>query len=105
MRLMDALFYWLQMRLIVDSRPTDEAARDTMLFFARILSDDHDIVSYDITSRDEHKIYVAYEVRGEEPRTVWFDREAAEQLLREMPEGYGGPVGRVPADEEGENQA
>jgi hypothetical protein len=79
--LMDALFYWLQMRLVSESRPDDEAARETIFFFAQILSEDHQLTSYDVSSQDEAKIYVTYTVNGASPRTVWFDREAAEHLL------------------------
>lgn len=78
---MDALFYWLQMRLVSDSRPDDEAARETMSFFSQILSEDHGVTSYEVTSADEDKIYLAYETKDGTGRTVWFDREAAEQLL------------------------
>jgi hypothetical protein len=78
---MDALFYWLQMKLVSESRPEDEAARATILFFAQILSEDHLLTSYDITSQDDVKIYVTYAVADGTERTVWFDREAAEHLL------------------------
>ncbi|WP_211246690.1 hypothetical protein [Cohnella pontilimi] len=81
MSLIDALFYWLQMKLVCEARPDDEAARATVDFFAQILSEDHDLLSYDLTSQNEVKIYVTYTVKGESERTVWFDREAAEQLL------------------------
>ncbi|WP_219637812.1 hypothetical protein [Cohnella sp. CFH 77786] len=82
MSLMDALFYWLQMRLVCDSRPEDSAARETAAFFAQILSEDHGLVSFSVTSADETKIYVAYRTADGTERTVWFDREAAEQLVK-----------------------
>ena len=81
MSLMDSLFYWLQMKLVCDQRPDDEAARDTALFFAEILSEDHGLVSFEISSKDEAKIYVTYRQESGSERTVWFDREAAEHLL------------------------
>lgn len=82
MSLMDSLFYWLQMKLVCDERPDDGAARETVDFFARILSEDHGLASFHVERADEMKIYVTYR-QGETERTVWFDREAAEQLVRQ----------------------
>jgi hypothetical protein len=79
--LMDALFYWLQMKLVSECRPDDEAAKETILFFAQILSEDHELISYDVSSQDTMKIYVTYTVKDGTTRTVWFDREASEHLL------------------------
>jgi hypothetical protein len=79
--LMDALFYWLQMKLVSEARADDEAARATIDFFAQILSEDHELTSYQVTLQDEAKIYITYTVKGGAERTVWFDREAAEHLL------------------------
>jgi hypothetical protein len=83
--LMDALFYWLQMKWIVSERPDDEAAKDTLAFFAQILSEDHKLTSFDVSSTDEGKVYITY-VGADDgaSRTVWFDREAVEQLNRDM---------------------
>ncbi|WP_276355952.1 hypothetical protein [Cohnella caldifontis] len=82
MSLMDALFYWLQMKLVSDSRPDDEAARDTAAFFAQILSEDHELTSFEVVKAEDAKIHVAYRKADGTGRTVWFDREAAEQLFR-----------------------
>jgi hypothetical protein len=79
--LMDTLFYWLQMKLVCESRPDDGAAQETVLFFVQILSEDHALVSYEVTSQDELKIYVTYRTREGTERTVWFDREMAEQMV------------------------
>jgi hypothetical protein len=84
MRLTDALFYWLQLRLLADARPGDEAARESLAWFARVLAEDHGLASFEITAMDGNKIHMTYTVRGEAPRTVWFDREAAEQLTRDL---------------------
>jgi hypothetical protein len=79
--LMDALFYWLQMKLVSEARPDDGAAVETISFFAQILSEDHGLASFEVSSMDEAKIYVAYKLKDGDGRTVWFDREAAEQML------------------------
>ncbi len=78
---MDSLFYWLQMKLVCDARPFDEAARETALFFAQILSEDHGVTAFEVASVDDAKIYVTYRNAEGTERTVWFDREAAEQMV------------------------
>ncbi|MBO9598481.1 MAG: hypothetical protein J7559_11780 [Cohnella sp.] len=84
MSLMDALFYWLQMKWVISARPDDEAAKNTLLFFAQILSEDHELTSFDVASVESAKVYVTYAAKDGTTRTVWFDREAVEQLNREM---------------------
>lgn len=84
MSLMDALFYWLQMKWVSSAHPDDEAARETLLFFSQILSEDHELTSFDVSSEDSGKVYVTYSKADGSARTVWFDREAVEQLLRDM---------------------
>ncbi len=84
MSLMDALFYWLQMKWVISARPDDEAAKDTLLFFAQILSEDHELTSFDVARVEPAKVYVTYSAKDGTTRTVWFDREAVEQLNREM---------------------
>ena len=78
---MDSLFYWLQMKLVCEARPADGAARETVLFFAQILSEDHGLTAFDVTAADEVKIYVTYRNAEGIERTVWFDKEAAEQMV------------------------
>ncbi len=87
---MDALFYWLQMKWVSSAHPDDEAARETLFFFAQILSEDHELVSFDVSSEDAGKVYVTYVKANESERTVWFDRDAVEQLNRDM---FGYPDG------------
>jgi hypothetical protein len=82
--LMDALFYWLQMKWVSSARPEDEAARETLLFFAQILSEDHELTSFDVSSEDAAKVHVTYSKTDGSSRTVWFDRDAVEQLNRDM---------------------
>ena len=77
---MDSLFYWLQMKLVCEVRPADEAARETAAFFAQILSEDHGLTAFDVASVTEDKIYVAYR-NAEGERTVWFDKFMAEQMV------------------------
>jgi len=82
--LMDALFYWLQMKWVSSAHPDDEAARETLHFFAQILSEDHELASYEVDSVDAGKVHITYSKTDGSTRTVWFDREAVEQLNRDM---------------------
>lgn len=102
MSLMDALFYWLQMKWISSARPDDEAAKETLRFFANILSEDHELTSYDVSSVDAAKVHVTYTAKDGSSRTVWFDREAVEQLNRDM---FGEPGDRSCADADDEEEA
>ena|GEM_PF-410383 len=81
MRLMDSLFYWLQMKLVCDHRPGDDAARETAALFAQVLTESHGLAKFEISRTEEAKIYVTYQHQDGTERTVWFDREAAEHLL------------------------
>lgn len=91
MSLMDALFYWLQMKWILAARPDDEAAKETLFFFAQILSDDHELASFDVDKIESGKVYVTYTKTDGSSRTVWFDQDAVEQLNRDM---FGQPEAR-----------
>jgi hypothetical protein len=84
MSLMDALFYWLQMKWVSSARPDDEAAKETLLFFAQILSEDHELTSFVVSAIEPAKVFVTYSVQDGTTRTVWFDRETVEQLNRDM---------------------
>ncbi|MFC5403032.1 hypothetical protein [Cohnella soli] len=101
MTLMDALFYWLQMKWVMDAFPDDEAAKETAGFFAQILSEDHEIVSFDIRSVDAGKVYVTYVQKDGTSREVWFDLEAVKQLNRDM-FGVGLETEDAEEDDEGE---
>lgn len=81
MRLMDSLFYWLQMKLVCDQNPGDAAARETAALFAQMLSETHGLARFEICRVEEAKIYVTYQQQDGTERTVWFDRESAEHLL------------------------
>lgn len=83
MRLEDALFNWLQIRLVADARPEDGAARDTLAFFEQILKEDHKLDSFAIADTDETMIHIQFGKDGRSKRQ-FFPREAGEQLLRDI---------------------
>lgn len=82
MQMADALFYWLQMKVIWDARPTDRSAEETALFFAEILSEDHNVTEMEVAS-DEATYTVTFSVDGKKDKKT-FDRNAVEQLLRSI---------------------
>lgn len=83
MKLDDALFNWLQIRIVADARPDDQAARDTADFFHTMLTEDHHIESVSIRSKGEESLQVVYTKEGtEHVRT--FDRGLSEQLLHDI---------------------
>lgn len=82
MRLEDALFNWLQIKIVAEARTDDMAAEETRLFFEEILRDDHGLTEF-TTSSDELRITISYELEGIR-KTLMFDRELAEQLLTDI---------------------
>jgi hypothetical protein len=83
MRLEDALFNWLQIQIVADARPEDNAARDTLSFFEQILREDHALSAFDIVKTDETMIHVRYE-KDSRAKLQLFPREVGEQLLRDI---------------------
>ncbi len=85
MKLDDALFNWLQIKLVADARPDDHAAKETVDFFAEILTEDHHLQHIQISQVDETMYYVTYESEGKK-KTRMFDRQSADQLLVDINE-------------------
>jgi hypothetical protein len=83
MVLQDALFNWLQIKIVSDARPEDGAAKETLGFFEQILTEDHKLTSFSISGSDETMLYVQYEVDGKSKKQM-IDRERAEQLLTDI---------------------
>ena len=83
MKLEDALFNWLQIKIVSDARPDDRAAEDTMMFFGKILEEDHNITGLTIVERKDTMIHICMEQDGEE-QVKAFDREWAETLLKDI---------------------
>ena len=79
----DALFNWLQIRLVADARPRDEAALETLRFFERMLEEDHGIRAPAIGKRDGTMYHITYAAENRR-KTRMFDREAAERLLADI---------------------
>jgi hypothetical protein len=89
MSLQDKLYNWLTIKVVVDARPEDTAARDTMNMFEQLLADENDIQSPEVTM-DEDMYYI--EVKSnEQQKTYRFPRELIEVMLDQIsdePEKY-----------------
>jgi hypothetical protein len=83
MKLQDALYNWLQIRLVAEARPDDGAAAETERFFADILKEDHGLEQFGIGKTDETMYHVHY-VKDGKKKVQMYDREAAEQLLEDI---------------------
>lgn len=79
MTLHDALYNWLQIKVVWEARPRDHSAEDTVKFFEHILSEDHGVKELSL-SKEKDSYTVCYSHEGED-YTKSFDREQAEQLL------------------------
>jgi hypothetical protein len=83
MKLEDALFNWLQIKIVSDARQEDQAARDTLAFFEQILSEDHGVSDYSITKIDDTMIHVKYRIDNRSKLQL-YPRELGEQLLTDI---------------------
>lgn len=79
MKLDDALFNWLQIRVVALARPDDDSAAETARFFHEILTEDHQVTELDYNV-DETMYMLRYTVDGKR-KTQMYDKEAVEQLL------------------------
>jgi hypothetical protein len=81
--LQDALFNWVQMAIVAEARPEDQAARDTRDFFEQILREDHGLTAFHIEQKDDTMLSIRYEHEGKSKKQM-FDRETTEKLLDDI---------------------
>ena len=89
MSLHDVLFNWLQLRLVVDQRPDDEAAIDSLNHINDILKQVHQASVLSAAKADD-RYQVTYQVSGKE-ESQFFSSSEAEillQFINENPERY-----------------
>lgn len=85
MRLDDALFNWLQIQIVAEARPDDNAAVETRDFFLQILTEDYHLTFVQVDKIDDTMIHLRYELEGRS-KVQMFPREAAEKLLSDINE-------------------
>lgn len=52
MKLNEAIYNWLQIKVVAEARPEDRAAQDTYSFFSQILEEDHQVEILDVVLDD-----------------------------------------------------
>lgn len=82
MRMENALFNWLQIHIVAEARPEDQAAKNTVDFFYSILIEDHELQNIQVKA-DDTMYTVRYDTEGE-THTKQYPRDVAEQLLRDI---------------------
>jgi hypothetical protein len=82
LELRQALFHWLQMQIVCEARPRDRAAKETTLFFAEVLREDHQVTQ--LAQKWEQDQYVILFRRAEEEQMQTFSRATVEQLLQDI---------------------
>lgn len=75
----NALFDYLQIKIVADARPEDGAAKKTSEFFYSVLEEDYKLENLEFT-KDETMYHVTYTMEGK-TKKQFYDREAVEQLL------------------------
>jgi hypothetical protein len=89
MSLQDKLYNWLTIKVVVDARPEDTAARDTVNMFEQLLADENGIQS-PVVTMDEDMYYIEV-IADEKQKTYRFPRELIEVMLDQIsdePEKY-----------------
>jgi hypothetical protein len=87
--LQDVLYNWLTIKVVVDERPDDLAANDTLELFNSMLNEEHDIDHVEI-EKDETMYYLIYKKDGEMKKTR-FPAELIDVMINQInddPEKY-----------------
>ncbi|TCS84440.1 hypothetical protein [Tepidibacillus fermentans] len=82
MKLEDAVNNWLQIAVVHEARPNDNAAKETKDFFALILEEDHGLKNVRYV-RDPFEYTVYFEKDGKE-HLLKFQRALIEKLLEDI---------------------
>lgn len=82
MKLENAIFNWLQIKVVAEARPNDQAAKKTVDFFYEILVEDHSLQDIRVEA-DDTMYTVRYRVKSK-PTEKKYPREVAEQLLHDI---------------------
>ncbi|TCS94657.1 hypothetical protein [Hazenella coriacea] len=84
MQLTDALFNWIQIKIVWQARPSDRSARDTVHFFEEMLREDHQIEQLELEKKKEDQQYVVTYQKQGETESHTFPIETAEKLLKDI---------------------
>lgn len=84
MKFQDALFNWLQIKVVADARPADAAAQETVKFFTEILTEDHGVSDLQVDATAHEEFYDVSWTTPEGPRQQRFEKLAVDQLLADI---------------------
>ncbi|MCM3587045.1 hypothetical protein M3182_15005 [Mesobacillus maritimus] len=82
MSLQDKLYNWLTIKVVVDARPEDTAAAETMQMFEHLLADENGIQN-PVVNVDETMYQVEVETEGKQ-KMYRFPRELIEVMLDQI---------------------
>ena len=82
MSLQDLLYNWLTIKVVVDARPDDTAAVDTMNMFDELLEKEHGIPNPKVKV-DEVMYYIDVERNGKQ-KTYQFPRDLIEVMIDQI---------------------
>jgi len=79
MKLQDAVYNWLTIKVVAHARPDDTAAQETEQFFADLLREDHAVEQIAYTKEDD--VYTVTFAVNNEASTFRFPAELVETML------------------------
>lgn len=83
MKLEDAIFNWLQIKIVAEARSDDGAANETLQFFETILTEDHKLDHFAVARTDDFAYFIQYEQEGKSCE-LKYDKELVEKLLSDI---------------------
>jgi hypothetical protein len=78
-KLNEAIYNWLQIKVVAEARPDDRAAQETYSFFSQILEEDHQVEILDV-DLDETMYVVTFKQDGKK-NMLRFERSMVDFLL------------------------
>ncbi len=84
MQLKNALFNWLQIKIVQEARPFDSSAKDTVDFFQTVLAEDHEVTELQM-ELNSNEYVISFNQQGQE-QSQTFSAELAEKLLKDITE-------------------
>lgn len=82
MKLQEALYNWLTIRMVAEARPEDQAAQETCEFFLEILQEDHHLENLVVSSEDNH--YNVHFVKDGCEQNKQFPKPLIDSLLKSI---------------------
>lgn len=78
----DALFNWLQIKIVAEGRPNDKSAQETFRFFTSILKEEHHLDHFYVEADGE--MYIIHYVLKGEKKIQKYIKGFADKLLLDI---------------------